>query len=70
MFHKSITDIGLDPFYCFFSTPEQKEWLRLSTRYKRCTISVDSSGKEFDLLCEVNKCKILNMASSKFLIEK
>lgn len=47
MFHKSITDIGLDPFYCFFSTPEQKEWLRLSTRYKRCIISVDSTGMLF-----------------------
>lgn len=44
MYHKSIADIGLDPFYCFFSTPEQKEWLRLSTRYKRCIISVDSTG--------------------------
>lgn len=45
MFHKCITDIGLDPFYCFFSTPEQKEWLRLATRYKRCIISIDSTGK-------------------------
>lgn len=44
MFHKSIADIGLDPFYCFFATPEQTEWLRLSTRYKRIRISVDSSG--------------------------
>lgn len=34
MFHRSITDIGIDPFYCFFSTPEQREWLRLSTRFK------------------------------------
>lgn len=47
MFHKSIADIGLDPFYCFFSTPEQIEWLRLVTRYKRCEISFDSSGIEF-----------------------
>lgn len=46
-FHRSITDIGLDPFYCFFSTPEQTEWLRLSTRYKRCVISVDSTGNQF-----------------------
>lgn len=45
MFYKSITDIGVDPFYCFIGTPEQKEWLRLSTRYKRCVISIDSTGK-------------------------
>lgn len=43
-FHRSITDIGIDPFYCFFTTPEQKEWLRLSTRYKRCILSIDSTG--------------------------
>lgn len=43
-FFKSIFDIGIDPFYCFFATPEQKEWLRLSTRYKRCVISIDSTG--------------------------
>lgn len=48
-FHRSITDIGIDPFYCFFATPEQAEWLRLSTRYKRCIISIDSTGK--NLLC-------------------
>lgn len=43
-FHKSITDIGVDPFYCIFFTPEQKEWLRLATRSKRCVISIDSTG--------------------------
>lgn len=67
MFHKSIADIGLDPFYCFFSTPEQKEWLRLSTRYKRCIISVDSTGKENNFLYEFhdkNRCNILILASN------
>lgn len=44
-FNKCIGDIGIDPFYCFFATPEQKEWLRLCTRFKRCVISVDSTGK-------------------------
>lgn len=44
MFINSITDIGIDPFYCFMSTPEQKEWLRLSTRFKKCIISIDSTG--------------------------
>lgn len=43
-FFKSIFDIGIDPFYCYFATPEQKEWLRLSTRYKKCVISIDSTG--------------------------
>lgn len=44
VFFRCITDIGIDPFYCIFVTPEQKEWLRLVTRFKRCIISVDSTG--------------------------
>lgn len=37
-FNRCIGDIGIDRFYCFFSTPEQKQWLRLTTRFKRCII--------------------------------
>lgn len=57
-YHKCIADIGLDPFYCFFSTPEQVEWLRLSTRYGRCVISIDSTGSAFNFIFFiVHKCK-------------
>lgn len=54
-FQQSITDIGLDPFYCFFSTPEQREWLRLSTRYRRCIISVDSTGNLFEYFFDLSQ---------------
>lgn len=57
MFHKSITDIGLDPFYCYFATPKQLEWLRLSTRYKRIIISIDSTGMVFVLFQYQRVCK-------------
>lgn len=40
----SIGDIGLDPFYCVYSTPLQREVLRVQTRYRRCVISFDASG--------------------------
>lgn len=49
-----ITDIGIDPFYCIFYTPEQKQWLRLGTRNSRCIISIDSTGKYiqfYSVLC-------------------
>lgn len=60
VFHKCITDIGINPFYCIFFTPEQVEWLRLSTRMKRCIISIDSTGKNilynFLIKTKINYC--------------
>lgn len=44
LYHNCIHDIGIDPFYCIFVIPEQREWLRLATRFKRCVISIDSTG--------------------------
>lgn len=44
MFFNCIGDVGADPFYCMFCIPEQKEFMRLSTRYKRCVLSIDATG--------------------------
>lgn len=46
-FTNCIGDIGLDPFYCSYSLPLQEEWLRISTRFRRTVMSIDSSGKNF-----------------------
>lgn len=46
LFHNFITNIRIDPFYCFMATPEQREWLWLSTRFKKCIVSIDSTGMQ------------------------
>lgn len=60
MYYKCLTDIGIDPFYCIFYTPEQAQWLRLATRNSRCIISIDSTGNCHSLLksIEVGYCRI------------
>lgn len=40
----SIQDIGLDPFYVFFGSELQKQFLIDQTRGKRITLSIDATG--------------------------
>lgn len=43
-YFQCIGDIGLDPFYCVYSTPLQRELLRVHIRYRRCVTSFDATG--------------------------
>lgn len=43
-FRNDIQNIGLDPFFVYYSTPLQREWYNTQFRRRNANISIDASG--------------------------